>query len=33
MRENLSSYAYRNLWTRSIKGQEKMGLDGPVIKA
>jgi hypothetical protein len=31
--ENLSFYADRNLWTGSKKGQEKIGLDGPVIKA
>jgi hypothetical protein len=31
--ENLFFYADRNLWTESKKGQEKIGLDGPVIKA
>jgi hypothetical protein len=30
--ENLPSCVDINIWTRSIKGQEKMGLDVPAIK-
>jgi len=33
MKENLSSCYHKNIWIRSIKGWEKMHLDGHAIKA